>query len=628
MHPGEKVGKYRLTEGPVEGGRGAVWFAVDTELARSVVLKRARLENSGPGAFEELLAEARALAKFSHPHVVTLYDAVRTGRDKRATFWLVMEHVRGGSLDVPVKLAPEHAAAIGAQIADALAALHAKGLVHCDVKPGNIVLTEDRVAKLADFGAAHRVDSSATITPNGPLSLTPAYAAPEAFRGAPERASDVFSLGVTLYVLTTGTPPLRGPGHVVRLEAISPHIGPLSALITAMLHTDPRARPTAATAHQALTDLAGGARDLATLPLGLVARDWPVPPDGSTLPAPPRLLPSAALRRNPLLAFGALAVAALAVAVPLLLLSLSDGDGNGAEAQAAPSPSSPSATDPAFLGEPRTADPCALLDARGFDAYEATELDRHQGNFNRCDVLLLEGNDDVVDVRVELDADELPEGEKSRTTGRVTVVEPAVERDKCERALSVTGARDSSLRVTVAAREPDQVKQHLCDTAEIATRHAVKVLNDGEVPRRDGDFAANSLAHQDACTLLDVAALAKVPGVDAGDPDAGFGHWACQWKSTTADIEVDLQFDQGRLPSGKDTERTKVGDRSAVVLPDYDGAGSCRIEVVHRPYMGPDRMEGTERVALTAKGDDLKGSAPCALAKDLARSVVASLPPV
>ncbi len=559
--------------------------------------------------------------------MVTLYDAVRTRKDKRATFWLVMEHVRGGSLDAPVKLAPQHAAAIGAQIADALAALHAKGLVHCDVKPGNIVLTEEHVAKLADFGAAHRVDSSATITPNGPLSLTPAYAAPEAFRGAPEQASDVFSLGVTLYVLTTGTPPLRGPGHVVRLEAISPHIGPLSALVTAMLHTDPRARPTAAVAHQALTDLAGGARDLATLPLNKITVPLPDPTVGCVLPPRPRRLPPGVPRRGPLLAFGTLALAALAVAVPLLWLGLSD-DGDGTMDQAAQSPSGPSATSLAFLGEPRTADPCALLDARGFDAYEATELDYQQGNFNRCDVLLLEGNEDVVDVRVELDADEVPEGEKSHTTGRVTVVEPAVERDRCERALAVTGARDSSLRITVAAREPDQVKQHLCDTAEIATRYAVRVLNAGEVRRRERAFAAESLAHQDACTLLDAAALSKVPGVDAGDPDAGFGQWACQWKSTTADIEVDLQFDQGRLPSGEDAERTKVGDRSAVVLPDYDGSGSCRIEVVHRPYMGPDRKEGTERVALTAKGEDLKGSAPCTLARYLARSVVESLPPV
>ncbi|MDW6058379.1 hypothetical protein SAZ11_10150 [Streptomyces sp. FXJ1.4098] len=88
MRPGGKVGKYRLTKGPVNGGRGAVWFAVDTELDRPVVLKRTLAEHSSRAAFDELLAEARALAKFSHPNVVTLYGAERAGWGRRpASGW-------------------------------------------------------------------------------------------------------------------------------------------------------------------------------------------------------------------------------------------------------------------------------------------------------------------------------------------------------------------------------------------------------------------------------------------------------------------------------------------------------------------------------------------------------------
>ncbi|MEU5025183.1 serine/threonine-protein kinase [Streptomyces milbemycinicus] len=623
MRRGEKVGKYRLTKGPVEGGRGAVWFAVDTELGRPVVLKRALIEDNSQAGFDQLLAEARALAKFSHPHVVTLYDAVRAGKGKKATFWLVMEHVTGGSLDVPVKMAPQLAAHIGAQIAAALAALHAKRIVHCDVKPGNIVITHDRVAKLADFGAAYRADGSETITPNGPISLTPAYAAPEAFRAAPERASDVFSLGATLHWLVTGTPPLRGPGRAVRLEAIGPQVGPLGGVLTAMLQHDPRARPTAVESLNALAGIVGSPDQLPPLPLTSVTKlytdtvaDVADPPGGQ------RRRTVTLIRRRPLLTAGIAAGAALAVAVPFIVMSLGD------EADAdKPTPSAGGSTRSSaagFIGDPRTADPCALLNRSVFDRYEVAELKRDEGNFNRCDVNLKEREEEVVGVRVELDADPLPEAVARKTMGRVTVVELAVQGNECVRAMAVTGARDNSLRVTAVARRPAEVDE-LCDTADVATRFAVKVLNNGEIPRRPA-FASNSLARQDACTLLDAKALEKVPGIDAKNPDVGFGRWDCQWKSTTNDLEVDLRFDQGGLPNDKKSRRTKLSGHQAIELPEHEGPGSCRVEVVHRHYTSVDRVQGTERVALVLKGAGRKGR-PCELATELAGSAAAALPP-
>ncbi|MDX3227635.1 serine/threonine-protein kinase [Streptomyces sp. ME19-01-6] len=626
MRRGEKVGKYRLTKGPVEGGRGAVWFAVDTELGRPVVLKRAVLEDNSRADFDQLLAEARALAKFSHPHVVTLYDAVRAGKGKKATFWLVMEHVTGGSLDVPVKMAPELAAHIGVQIAAALAALHTKGIVHCDVKPGNIVITHDRVAKLADFGAAYRVDGSETITPNGAISLTPAYAAPEAFRAAPERASDVFSLGATLYWLVTGTPPLRGPGRVVRLEAVGPQVGPLGGVLTAMLQRDPRARPTAAEALSALAGIAGSPDQLPTLPLTSVTTPYTDTVSGGEDPPSggQRRRTTTLVRRRPLLTAGVAAATALAIAVPFIVISL--GGEAGADKTAPPAGSTrPSAS--GFIGDPRTADPCALLKATVFDRYEVAELKRDEGNFNRCDVKLKERDEEVVGVRVELDADPLPEAVTRKTTGRVTVVERAAEGNECERAMAVTGARDNSLRITAVARRPAEVKQPLCDTADVATRFAAKVLNRDEIPRRSPEFPSDSLAHQDACTLLDVKALEKVPGIDAKDPDVGFGRWDCQWKSTTNDLEVDVRFDQGSMPSDKNARSTELSGRQAIVLPEYEGSGSCRIEVVYRDYTSVDRVKGTERVALVIKGAGSKGR-PCELATNLAGAAAAALPSV
>ncbi|OMI41296.1 serine/threonine-protein kinase [Streptomyces sparsogenes] len=626
MRRGEKVGRYRLTKGPVEGGKGAVWFAVDTQLGRPVVLKRALLEDNSQAVFDQLLAEARALAKFSHPHVVTLYDAVRVGRGRRATFWLVMEHVTGGSLDVPVKMGPELAAHIGAQIAGALAALHAKGIVHCDVKPGNIVITRDRVAKLADFGAAYRVDGGETITPNGQISLTPAYAAPEAFAGAPERASDVFSLGATLYRLVTGTPPLRGPGRVVRLEALGPQVGPLGGVLGAMLRADPRARPTATEALRALAGIAGSPDRLPTLPLTSVTSVTTSRADtvsvGGDPPGAQRRRTATLVRRSPLLTAGVVAGAGLAVAVPFLVMSL---DGEAGADRAAPSPSRVSGA-PGFMGDPRTADPCALLSATAFDRYEEAELDRDEGNFNRCDVILKQRGEDVVDVRVELDADPLPEAVTRRTAGRVTVVERDAEGDECERGMAVTGARGNSLRVTAVARRPAEVREPLCDTADIAARFAVTVLNRGEIPRRSPGFPANSLAHQDACTLLDGKALEKVPGVDARDPDVGFGRWDCQWKSTTGEFEVDLRFDQGGLPTDDNARSTRLGDHQAIVLPEHEGPRTCRVEVVHRDYTTVDRVKGTERVAVVIKGVG-REDRPCELATDLAGSAAAALPP-
>lgn len=303
--------RYLLTKGPVRGGTGEVWLAIDQDLGRQVVLKRARTGDEDSAAFGRLRAEARALAQFSHPHVVTLYDAVRAGKRRGATSWLVMEHVRGGSLEDWPPVAPELAARVGTQIAGALAALHGDGIVHCDIKPGNVVVTGDGTAKLADFGAAYRVGGKETITPNGAVSYTPDYAAPEAVRGQPGPASDVFSLGATLYALAAGGPPRPGYGtraadtdadtdtdagpdpgpdpdgtlaaaydrHAAERHAargaveMNADIGPLGDVIRAMLHRDPAARPDAAEARARLEALAAEPGALARLALPASALD-------------------------------------------------------------------------------------------------------------------------------------------------------------------------------------------------------------------------------------------------------------------------------------------------------------------------------------------------------------------
>jgi eukaryotic-like serine/threonine-protein kinase len=281
-------GRFRVENGEtVAEGRGEVLFAFDEELGRRVVLKR-----TDPG-------EARAFAKFGHRHVVTVYDVLTIRRGPRAGTWLVMEHIPNGSLSGRT-FTHREAARIGAQIANALTALHHKGLVHCDVKPANIVFASDDVAKLTDFDAARRLAGMETISPDRPISYTPDYAAPELVGGNPQTASDVFSLGATLYALTAGIPPRpwshsdpageaddRGPGDGGSGNELRPgswarrsavemtaDVGPLRPVLTAMLQAEPGNRPTAAEAYRLLSRLAEppmlGQRARDTL-----ARRWP-----------------------------------------------------------------------------------------------------------------------------------------------------------------------------------------------------------------------------------------------------------------------------------------------------------------------------------------------------------------
>ncbi|WP_344894199.1 serine/threonine-protein kinase, partial [Nonomuraea antimicrobica] len=310
VRPGETVdGRYRLARSLTRGRTGEVWLARDLELGRDVVLKRMAVD--GAAGFDRLWAEARALARFSHPHVVTLYHAVRGGR-RRATSWLVMEHVPGGSLEGRPPLPPEVAARIGAQIAGALAALHAEGIVHCDIKPGNVVVTADGTAKLADFGAAYRVGGSETITPNSAVSYTPDYAAPEVVRGRPEPRSDVFSLGAMVYALVAGRPPRRDGDQAARepvdadttarepvdayiaareaargTVALDLDVGPLTGVLAAMLRRDPGERPDAADARRRLEEIAAPAGPIPALAAGPDHE-----PDPGGLPALVRDLPA------------------------------------------------------------------------------------------------------------------------------------------------------------------------------------------------------------------------------------------------------------------------------------------------------------------------------------------------
>ena len=211
------AGRYQLEREIGRGGMGSVWLAHDRVLDRTVAIKRIG-RAPGPDSDPDLrraMREARLAATLSHSHVVAVFDlAVEDDQQ-----WLVMEYVEGVTLAQLVQrdgpLTPDRAAALLKQAADALAAAHQSGIVHRDVKPSNILVTADGHVKLTDFGIA-RATGDDTMTQTGMVTGSPAYLAPEVASGRPaSAASDVWSLGATLYFVLTGTTAYDAGGNIV-----------------------------------------------------------------------------------------------------------------------------------------------------------------------------------------------------------------------------------------------------------------------------------------------------------------------------------------------------------------------------------------------------------------------------
>jgi serine/threonine protein kinase/peroxiredoxin len=210
LGPNRVIGPYRVEAELGGGSFGTVFRARDLSLDRVVALKILRPGGAVPAA--ALLAEARAAAAVSHPNVCIIYAVDAS----LGAPMIVMEYVTGQPLSQLLgegPLAPEHAAALGRQIALGMAAAHAQGVVHGDLKPANVLVTPTGTVKVVDFGLARRSSAPAqgekTVlwdpTPTGGISGTLAYMAPEQARGeSASLASDIFSLGVMLYELTTG----------------------------------------------------------------------------------------------------------------------------------------------------------------------------------------------------------------------------------------------------------------------------------------------------------------------------------------------------------------------------------------------------------------------------------------
>ncbi|MDL5155524.1 serine/threonine-protein kinase [Actinomycetospora termitidis] len=271
------AGRYRLEERIGSGAMGVVWRGTDERLGRVVAVKQVFLnqgldEAEADEVRQRTLREGRIAARLQHPHAISVFDASIEGDEP----WLVMEYLPSRSLAAMLAeqgpLDPRLVARIGRQVADALDAAHQAGIVHRDVKPGNVLIGSDGTVKITDFGIS-RATGDLTLTRTGMLAGTPAYLAPEVARGEDSTfASDVFSLGATLYASVEGIPPFGSDDnalallHAVAAGAVHPPVqaGPLTALLMRLLRSDPSERPTPAEARRELGRIAHSAGSAST----------------------------------------------------------------------------------------------------------------------------------------------------------------------------------------------------------------------------------------------------------------------------------------------------------------------------------------------------------------------------
>ena len=215
------VARYELVSRLGHGGMGEVWAATDRRLGRDVAVKQLRMDLAEqPVSRRRFETEARAAAGLTHSNIVTVYDC---GEDNGRPF-LVMERLPGRTLADEITLGPldiARAVDVSCAVLSALSAAHDAGIIHRDIKPGNVLLTDTGMPKVSDFGIAKTAEAS-TATVTGELLATPAYLAPERMRGEPASpASDLYAVGVLLYESLSGTRPFQGDTPIAILDAVA-----------------------------------------------------------------------------------------------------------------------------------------------------------------------------------------------------------------------------------------------------------------------------------------------------------------------------------------------------------------------------------------------------------------------
>ncbi|RZS44177.1 protein kinase-like protein [Herbihabitans rhizosphaerae] len=596
------AGRYRLHDRIGAGGMGSVWRATDQELGRVVALKRSHAGDNG-----QIRREARIGAGLHHPNVITTFDVVSDGEDR----WLVLEFLPSRSLATVVEtggpLSPDAAASVGAQIAGALAAMHERGIVHQDIKPDNILVTEDGTAKLTDLGIARWAE--VTITSSGHPGGTPGFVAPEVADGyAPEASADVFSLGATLYAAVEGHSPwgtgADGPYAQLRRAAegtvdATSRAGVLEPVLAELLGKDPAVRPTARGAKTLLEEITGESSSLVPLPT-----------------------PRRRSRRSRVLA-GIVGVALIAVIALVAVLVSRNSDSTAA--------GPPATAD--LLGNERTADPCSLFERSalvrfGIQVYEEPV----DGEFNTCRLIIKEtqDNSDLVGVKIELArAPKYPVAK--HVPGELGPVQYDEQRDDmCKRTIPLPDGKEV---VIVSYLFPNNRSAPLCGIADAASSPAYLKLVDarqkGQIPRRAVAFPGDSFANITTCDLLRSDELAPVVGRH-DDGESTFGDWSCEWDGPQANVEI-RAFRDWQPDADEQIEKIRLGAREAEVESHTAGPGAgerdeCEIQIIGRKYEQNTVVndDWQEEIGVSVK-PDVKGAMNreklCGIAKDLAKRV-------
>ncbi|WP_371546663.1 protein kinase [Streptomyces sp. NBC_00554] len=291
------AGRYRLGDVLGRGGMGTVWRAKDETLGRTVAVKELRFpssidEDEKRRLITRTLREAKAIARIRNNGAVTVFDVV--DEDNRP--WIVMELVEGKSLAEVIRedglLTPVRAAEVGLAILDVLRSAHREGILHRDVKPSNVLISEDGRVVLTDFGIA-QVEGDPSITSTGMLVGAPSYISPERARGhKPGPAADLWSLGGLLYASVEGVPPYDKGSAIATLTAVMTepveqpkNAGPLENVIYGLLAKDPEQRLDVEGASAMLTEVLRAPEPRPTAPeppdATKVVALPPVPDEGS-----------------------------------------------------------------------------------------------------------------------------------------------------------------------------------------------------------------------------------------------------------------------------------------------------------------------------------------------------------